>query len=248
MPPSPHVIGLPLIGDATPEIPLYTADAAQLQADLIAVSRNRLAEKITGGLSRPGKMPTYAWGISAARCKLGSVLAEKPGTVCHDCYARKRNYLRDSVQERLELRYEGLFHPLWVPAMVFLVNYFCYKYFRLFDSGDLQDENHYKNVITMARHTPEVVIWMPTREIQILQNVHREMVRLALEFPQNLIPRVSANKINGPAPRGFQYTSAVVSDQADATCVAQLQGNKCDGEVADCRACWTEKHVTYPLH
>jgi hypothetical protein len=112
---------------------------------------------------------------------------------------------------------------------------------------DLQDENHYRNVITLVRHVPDVKIWMPTREINTIQNVHREMIRHRVEFPKYLIPRVSANKIDGKPPRGFPFTSAVVTGQDDASCVAQLQKNHCDGEIANCRACWTDQHVTYPL-
>lgn len=49
------------------------------------------------------------------------------GSVCHPsvCYAKKRNYARGTVQDKLEGRYEGLFHPLWTLAMIFLVDYLC---------------------------------------------------------------------------------------------------------------------------
>jgi hypothetical protein len=109
-----------------------------LEADLAVVSRNRLAEQITGGLSFTVKMPCPSWGISATRCKVGSVLAAKEGTTCADCYARKGRYAFPKVQAKLEERYRGLFNPLWTPAMVFLVRYYCEAYFRWFDSGDLQ--------------------------------------------------------------------------------------------------------------
>ena len=89
---------------------------------------------------------------------------------------------------------------------------------------------------------------MPSREIQTIQNVHREMIRDCVEFPKNLITRISANLIDGKPPRGFPYTSAVVSDPEEATCVARSQKNKCDGEQGNCRACWDDPHLTYPLH
>ena len=195
-------------------------------------------------------MPCPSIGISAQRCKTGSRLAEVLGSVCHPsvCYAKKRNYARETVQGRLEARYEGLSHPLWTPAMIFLINYYCDEYFRMFDSGDLQSENHYKNIITVAKHTPDVKIWMPTREIGVLLAVHREMAEQCIEFPMNLIPRVSANMIDGPIPKGFKYTSRVVTDPEQATCIAQKQKNKCDGEIDNCRACWNADNVDYPLH
>jgi hypothetical protein len=58
--------------------------------------------------------------------------------------------------------------------------------------------------------------------------------------PPNLKPHVPANLIDGPILKGFPYTSRVVADPEDATCIAQRQKNKCDGEVGNCRACWTD--------
>jgi hypothetical protein len=42
------------------EIPLYTGD---LEDDLTVVARNRMAEKIAGGLSITEKMPCPSWGL-----------------------------------------------------------------------------------------------------------------------------------------------------------------------------------------
>src|SRR5262249_40071771 len=152
------------------------------------------AEKYSGGFSEPGKMPCISWGISAARCRIGSQLREVEGSVCSECYATKRNYRRDSVQGRLEDRYAALMDSenLWTPAMIFMVNYFCDKYFRLFDSGDLQGANHLRNICTIAEHTPEVRIWLPTREIETVRAVLAERV-----FPENLIVRISNNMVDG---------------------------------------------------
>ena len=43
------------------------------------------AEKAVGNLSRPSKMPSYAWSISAKRCNTGSKLAKVKGSVCYNC-------------------------------------------------------------------------------------------------------------------------------------------------------------------
>ena len=40
------------------------------------------AEKITHTLSKPGKMPGYAYSTPAAACKTGSKLRLIPGSVC----------------------------------------------------------------------------------------------------------------------------------------------------------------------
>ena len=113
---------LSLAGDDFSEVPLYTGD---VEADLRIVSRNQLASRITGGLSYPTKMPCPAWGISATRCRVGSLLAKQAGTVCSACYAMRGRYLFPAVQEALERRYRGLFHELWTPSMIFLVRYLC---------------------------------------------------------------------------------------------------------------------------
>jgi len=218
-----------------PEVPLYAGD---IEEDLQTVSRARLAEQITGGLSITQKMPCPSWGISATRCLLGSVLAEKPGTVCHGCYALKGRYKFPNVQKKLEERYRGLFNPLWTPAMVHLIRWHCDRYFRWFDSGDLQGENHLRNIVTIAEHTSDVMHWLPTREI--------ETARAVGSFPSNLTVRVSAHSIDGKAPR-WPTTSVVASGAAPGhPCPSRDQGNAC----GDCRACWDGEieKVVYRLH
>lgn len=208
-----------------------------MDADLQVVSRNRVAETITGGLSWPGKMPCPSWGISATRCKIGAVLAAMEGTVCSECYALKGHYVFPNVRNKLEERYRGLFHPLWTPAMVFLIRWYADRYFRWFDSGDLQDINHLRNICTVAKNPPDVRFWLPTREADI--------VRKAGELPENLVVRLSAHKIDGKPPKWAQ-TSTVVSDPKEATCPAPEQGGVC----GDCRVCWDPevKDVAYSLH
>lgn len=211
------------------------------------VSRNRLAEKVTGGLSITQKMPCPSWGIPALRCKLGSILAQRDGTVCRSCYALKGRYRFSHVQQKLEERYRGLFQPLWTPAIAFLVNYHCNKYFRLFDSGDLQSENHLLNINTMALATPEVRIWMPTREAVIVRAVKERIG----EFAPNLLVRLSGHWIDGQAP-DWPTTSTVATEahreaqEGSYACPSRLQGNSCGA----CRACWSPSvpNVVYQLH
>src|SRR5437588_11561246 len=120
---SGETIGLPVIED--PEVPLYTKDQVGLEADLRIVSRNRLAEILTGGLSWPGKMDCPAWGISAMRCRVGSLLAHKPGTVCHGCYAMRGTFRFGSNRQKLERSYEGLMdgRNLGTPSRDFLIRW-----------------------------------------------------------------------------------------------------------------------------
>ncbi len=212
-----------------------------MEADLRIVSRNRLAERITGGLSVTSKMPCPSWGISATRCRIGQILAQREGTVCSGCYALKGRYCFNAVQSKLEERYRGLLHPLWTPAMVFLIRYFCDRYFRLFDSGDLQGVNHLRNIITVARHVPDVQIWLPTREYEVVRTC-------ADDIPDNLTVRVSAHRVDGEPPSWWPTTATVVSTQepGEGICPAPEQDGRCE----ECRVCWDRevRNVTYRLH
>jgi hypothetical protein len=232
-------LSLPLVSDQ-PVIPLY--DERQLSADLSRVSRNRFAERLTGGLSRPGKMPCFAWGLSVAHCRMGSVLAHMENTTCSACYARKGNYRRLHVQEKLAQRYRGLLHPLWTPSMIFLVRWYAGRYFRWFDTGDLQGDNHLRNIYTVCRHTPWVRHWLPTRENSVLRTCSEEI-------PVNLTVRLSAVHIDGPPPDWWDITSTVFTAQPQPgsfRCPSRQQGNRC----RNCRACWQPQiqDVAYPLH
>jgi hypothetical protein len=219
-------------------VPLYRGD---IEADLRLVARNRLAETITGGLSLTSKMPCPSWGISATRCRIGQALARQEDTVCSGCYALRGRYRFAAVQDKLEGRYQGLFHPLWTPAMVFLVRYYCDRYFRLFDSGDIQGANHLRNIITLARHVPDVRMWLPTREYEVVR-------ACAADIPDNLTVRVSAHQVDGEPPSWWPTTSTVTSAQeaGDGICPARDQDNRC----GDCRACWDRgvTNVAYRLH
>ncbi len=236
-------LSLPLSSgeNADDPVPLYDGDMAR---DLQIVSRSRLAEKITGGLSITTKMPCPSWGISATRCRIGSLLAQQPNTVCSQCYALRGRYVFATVQAKLEERYRGLLQPLWTPAMVFLIRYYCDRYFRWFDSGDLQGVRHLKNICTIAENVPDVQMWLPTREAAIVR-------QLDGEIPANLAIRVSGMRIDGRPPRGFDLTSTVNSDASRAdpasfACPAKQQSGKC----AECRACWDASvaNVAYTLH
>jgi hypothetical protein len=218
------------------DVPLYTGD---VEEDLRRVSRAGLAERVTGGLSWPGKMPCPAWGISATRCRVGAALAQRPGAVCSGCYALRGRYVFPAVQAKLEERYRGLFHPLWTPAMVFLIRWYADQYFRWFDSGDLQGQNHLRNILTICRHTRDVLHWLPTREYAVVKACRSEI-------PENLTVRVSAHRIDARPPAWWPQTSTVVNEEADATCRAHEQGGRC----CDCRLCWdpATRNVSYRLH
>ena len=194
------------------------------------------ASKIVGGLSMPGKMPCYSINLPATECKTGSKLAQVPGTVCYDCYALKNRYRMPIQQNAMGRRLGAITHPLWVQAMTALIT--GHKYFRWHDSGDLQSVQHLKNIFEVCKNTPDTQHWLPTREAGLMRLMDPEVV------PKNLIIRVSATKVNGPAPRWWPWTSTVSTKSK--TCPAPDQGGKC----RSCRSCWSRdiQNVTYAQH
>jgi hypothetical protein len=213
-----------------------------LQQDLATVTRNGLADRITGGLSQPGKMPEFAWGLPAVRCKAGAILAKQSDTVCSHCYAMKGRYNFAKVQHRLDRRFNGLEHPLWVPAMAFLIRWKVARYFRWFDSGDLQSSEHLHNICLVASHTREILHWLPTREYDLVHGYDDAV-------PDNLTIRVSSNMLDDVPPSWWPQTSTVITHQEEVTghlCPAPEQDNSC----GNCRACWQRdvSNVSYRLH
>ena len=197
------------------------------------------AIQITGGLSKPSKMPGYAYNIPAARCKVGAKLAKVPGSVCHGCYALKGRYRFRNVQDALERRYDAAMNnKQWVFGMVYLINTSNKKEFRWHDSGDVQSLDHLKRIFQVCELTPEVRHWLPTREAGILSTLKPE------DVPSNLIIRLSATKVDGPAPKSWPWTSTVTT--SGASCPAPQQGNECK----DCRQCWDKgvQNVSYGKH
>lgn len=228
----------------------------------------KAATTIAGSLGYPSKMPGTSYGIPASACITGSILAAVEGSTCSGCYAMKGNYLYPSVVIAQERRLVGINHELWIDAMVTLLcNAHCngeggkHKgvalalFHRWHDSGDIQSRDHLAKICAVARLTPWLQHWLPTREGKIV----REFVRDGGVVPPNLCIRLSATMVDGAPPKAWPQTSTVHSGKPymvegalhfhDATgqaCPAPTQGNKC----GPCRACWdtTVANVSYHIH
>jgi hypothetical protein len=79
------------------------------------------ASKITGGLSKPGKMPEGSYNLPASACITGAKLRQIPGTPCYKCYAFKGRYNFPNVKDALATRLDSITHPQWVEAMAVLI-------------------------------------------------------------------------------------------------------------------------------
>ena len=195
------------------------------------------ALKIVGGLSKPSKMPGWAYGLPAKECKTGGKVKTIPNSVCSGCYADKGCYVFPVVQAAQYRRLAAIRSPLWVGAMALLINSKKSKYFRWHDSGDVQDEEHLLKIFAVAKLTPGTSHWLPTREAWTQKYLSA--------VPDNLTLRFSIPMIDQPASGNWANTSTVVTGQG-RTCPAPDQSNECK----DCRACWdpSVKNVAYGKH
>ena len=220
------------------------------------------AVTIIHGLSKPSKMPGRGYSIPAQRCITGSQLAKIAGTVCSGCYALKGNYAFQNVRDSLERRYKAIMNAIYaeerfgelngvvyrekfIGAMVLLIERWAKGFFRWHDSGDIQSVEHMEFIAEIARRTPSVKHWIPTREIPIL----KRWIVGGGKIPDNLVIRVSAHRLEETvmlkgAPKGITYSS--VDSKAGYDCPAPTQENSC----GDCRACWNRdvENVDYHKH
>ena len=194
------------------------------------------AWQLVGGLSKPSKMPGWAYGLPAKECKTGSKLVKVKGSTCEGCYALKGCYVFDVVQKAQYKRLASITSPLWVGAMSLLLNSKKSKWFRWHDSGDIQNEAHLIKIFAICRLTPASKHWMPTREAWT-----KHFLPVC---PDNLIMRFSAPMVNQAAPATWPNTSTVVT--TGASCPAPDQNNECK----ECRQCWDKnvKNVAYGQH
>ena len=180
------------------------------------------AQKIVGGLSKPGKMPGPAYNLPAWNCITGAKLRKVPSSPCFGCYAMKNRYAFPNVRQAMDRRLQAIESPKWVSAMVVLVT-----------------GHPFQKIFEVCRQTPNTKHWLPTQERQFLTMDPNEV-------PDNLIIRLSGSKVDGPASKCWPHSSSVVTDDATRTCPAPEQGNKC----RSCRACWNKQvpNIAYGKH
>ena len=195
-------------------------------------------KQITGGLSKPSKMPGFSYNLPATKCITGAKLVKIPGSVCSGCYALKGRYRFPNVKDAMQRRLDSINHPLWIQAMATSIIETKTEFFRWHDSGDLQSLDHLKKIFEVCKLTPGIQHWLPTREASIIACIQAD------EVPKNLIIRLSAHKVDGKASTFWPWTSTVVT--SEKTCPAAEQDNKCK----DCRACWdrTIPNIAYGKH
>ena len=210
----------------------------------VPIKTLKQASEIIGGYTVTSKMPTISYSISAKDCKTGSKLRKIKNSVCSDCYALKGNYVRyaKNIEKAQNKRLKAIFSKDWVNAMVYIMKHqkqvIKSGLFRWHDSGDIQSMEHLQKIVDIAKSTPNIKHWLPTKESNIIKNFKGDI-------PKNLIIRLSGSFIDGKAPI-YKNTSTVTTDKVKATCRA-FENN---GQCKDCRKCWDSsiKNVSYLNH
>ena len=207
------------------------------------------AELAVGNLSRPSKMPSYAWSISARRCNTGSKLAKVKGSVCYNCYALKGRYMFNNTQDALERRYDAWANDRerWVDAMIYIMHNKQHivntGHFRFFDSGDIQGADMLDDINTVAWASPTIRFWLPTKEYKLVRDYDKEIA-------PNLVIRVSAPTVDKEFS-GYTHISTVYNkDNIDTAKGVVCPASKQDNQCGSCRACWSDKvsEVSYIAH
>ena len=197
------------------------------------------AKEITGGLSKPNKMPGPSINLPATQCITGAKLVKVKGSTCSGCYALKGRYRFKNTLTAMARRLAKLHDPRWIEAMVTLIN--KQPVFRWHDSGDLQGPWHLTNIFKVCKLTPDTRHWLPTREARFINLMDPDVV------PKNL-KIVLSDHMNDQAtpPSWWPYTSGVTTKHGTVTCPSSSQGNKC----RSCRKCWDRrtKRVIYGKH
>jgi hypothetical protein len=200
------------------------------------------AKAIVGGLSNCEKMPSFSWGVSATLCKVGSVLAQVKGSVCFVCYALKGRFVFPNVRKAQDRRLKSLDDPRWMEAMSFLINHYK-KPFRWFDSGDIQSLAHLIMIVEVAKRTPDVKHWLPTKEKLIIKS----FLSIFKRFPPNLNVQMSGYMVDGPPVKMGEHGDKVshhliytkTAPTGSYVCpvgVKDSQFKSCSE--AECYACW----------
>ena len=204
------------------------------------------AEEIVGTLSKPSKMPGYAYSTPAKRCLIGQKMRNVIGSMCAFCYALKGRYVFPNVQKAMEKRFASLTNDLWVDAMTYLIGKVKNPHFRWHDSGDLQGVWHIEKIVKIAKNLPNISFWLPTREYAFVSTY----IERGGEVPSNLTIRLSALMMDGPAPVGIAQRLGLcvsgASKLGNFNCPSSKQGNKC----GDCRKCWDKNEfaINYKKH
>lgn len=202
-------------------------------------------------ISKTSKMrvngkPVKSFSLPAGASCPGSKDAE----VCKSCYAKSGFYHMPVVKNVREHNKEVYKTPEFVDNMVKIIG--KDKYFRFFDSGDIETPVLAKKIYEIIKATPNTKYWLPTRcdTIPRINCIINDIKTLP-----NVAVRLSANNLGLSKPERDGVNSYVInpSDISEAKanginiCPVTTPGStqkSCDS----CTLCYTNAKVAYVLH
>jgi len=214
----------------------------------IQVMNKVQAEQVAGTVTSTSKMPCNSYSLPTVACITGYKMSKIAGSICSICYANKGNYVQhaNNIEPAQHARLDSLVDPLWVSAMV--AHIANDSYFRWHDSGDLQGLWHLEKIAQVAQLTPGCMHWLPTREYSFV----KQYIAKHGVLPANLIVRLSAMYVDKAVtiPASLQGKANVtVSNVHTSTPIGyECNSPKQNGKCLDCRACWSDKPVSYKIH
>jgi len=120
--------------------------------------------KRIGHLSQTHKMPCLSWSLSAFNCEYDDPLCNSI------CYAKKRRYNIPNVKKAIARNENKWLTDTWVKDFkLFLTEFIDAKFFRWFDSGDIQGHIIlFEKICEIADQCPNIKFWLPTRDKETL--------------------------------------------------------------------------------
>lgn len=197
------------------------------------------------------------------QCKVGSKLADIENSTCSKCYARKLAKVYPSALKSWKDNLENFRHHLendninyWCEAIAYQIKHISnFKskkglsgagFHRWFSSGDLDSVEMLQAICYIAKLTPNIKHWLPTREKAIVRQFKNKLGVI----PENLTVRISSTNIDEEIylMHTEQPTSSVHKEKPafGVECPAYKTGGSC----GDCSMCWDSKvsNISYKLH
>jgi hypothetical protein len=209
---------------------------------------------LVGNLSKPSKMPCHSYSLSALTCPMRRIFGHITGSVCSRCYGCRGNYLYSSPKQAMANREAALLQSQdWAKNMVNAITATEMSgYFRWHDSGELLSVEHLEKIVAIAKATPDIKHWLPTRNLVVLSRYFRAGGKI----PKNLTVRISATFVDKPLTggRGFGLPRSFVgSKKGIAELAKQTKAKVCTapdtfGQCGQCRDCWGKNPIIYHLH
>lgn len=225
----------------------------------ITIKQAKTLGVVTKGNS---KVHGSTFSVNPRSCNVGGKLVNVKGSTCSGCYALKLAKVYPSAlaswDNNLNLWLNALASDpvAWIDSMVIQINKLSDNkakkgekgagYHRWFAAGDLPNMDALRAIVEVAKRTPHIKHWLPTREKALVKSY----LATNLEgFPQNLNVRVSAAMVDGEPLKFNGATTSTVHNAKSAkgfACPAYEQ----DGSCGDCTACWSKDvaNVSYKKH